>query len=397
MKRLFTFLLALALATPAAAQIVQPTQSISVQDSGTQCSVAGTCASWALINTSPSFTVQITGTFNGTLTFRGSADNATYFDIMATKVSTGVAATTTTTTGQYAFTNPGILTLRIVGTTINSGGANITLTRGSSSSARSSSGGSGPTFNALATGDVAYASATNVVSGLADVAVGQVLVSGGVGVAPAYTASPSITGTYTQTLTALGTTSTDGIIAVNSTAATSGTTIQISPRVRLRGTAWNVFTSKTVDFFTENLPVMAATPTGIYRVGFSLDGAGATYPLTLTSAGALTVLSSVSFADNLLRGAATIYAGATATIASGFSTSAPSIAGRGSSFAVTIGATPGVTGTVNFASTFTNVPSTSCTNTITANAVQAVPTTTQVVLNGVWVQGDIIRCITLGY
>ncbi len=142
---------------------------------------------------------------------------------------------------------------------------------------------------------------------------------------------------------------------------------------------------------------MAATPTGIYRVGFSLDGAGATYPLTLTSAGALTVLSSVSFADNLLRGAATIYAGATATIASGFSTSAPSIAGRGSSFAVTIGATPGVTGTVNFASTFTNVPSTSCTNTITANAVQAVPTTTQVVLNGVWVQGDIIRCITLGY
>lgn len=72
-------------------------------------------------------------------------------------------------------------------------------------------------------GDILIATATNVVGSLADVAVGQVLVSGGVGVAPAYTASPSVTGSITAgtTLTAtLG-----NIIATNGdfVGSTSGT------------------------------------------------------------------------------------------------------------------------------------------------------------------------------
>lgn len=44
-------------------------------------------------------------------------------------------------------------------------------------------------------GDLLYASATGVLSKLPDVAVGQVLVSGGVGDAPAWSASPTFTGT----------------------------------------------------------------------------------------------------------------------------------------------------------------------------------------------------------
>jgi hypothetical protein len=88
---------------------------------------------------------------------------------------------------------------------------------------------------------------------------------------------------------------------------------------------------------------------------------------------------------------------ATPTIASGFSTSAPSIAGIASSFAVTIAATPGVTGTVNYVRAFGNVPSCQCTNTIANNPVQCVPTTTQAVLNGVWVDGNIIRCTSIGW
>jgi hypothetical protein len=88
---------------------------------------------------------------------------------------------------------------------------------------------------------------------------------------------------------------------------------------------------------------------------------------------------------------------ATPTIASGFSTTAPSIAGIASAFAVTIAATPGVTGTVNYVRAFGSVPSCQCTNTITNNPVQCVPTTTQAVLNGVWVAGDIVRCTSLGY
>jgi hypothetical protein len=113
-----------------------------------------------------------------------------------------------------------------------------------------------------------------------------------------------------------------------------------------------------------------------------------------------------ALASGILRGATTtgvitslgdFYLGTTATITSGFSTTAPSIVGKASAFAVTIAATPGITGTVAFNGTFANIPSVNCTNTITANLVQAVPTTTTVVLNGVWIAGDIIRCIAIGF
>jgi len=45
-----------------------------------------------------------------------------------------------------------------------------------------------------AIGDLIIASTTSQLSRVADVAVGQVLVSGGVGVAPSYSASPTLTG-----------------------------------------------------------------------------------------------------------------------------------------------------------------------------------------------------------
>lgn len=48
--------------------------------------------------------------------------------------------------------------------------------------------------NTYTAGDLVYASGANALSGLADVAVGQVLTSGGVGAAPAWSASPSLTG-----------------------------------------------------------------------------------------------------------------------------------------------------------------------------------------------------------
>lgn len=46
-------------------------------------------------------------------------------------------------------------------------------------------------------GDLLYASSTTALSKLADVATGSVLVSGGVGIAPAWSASPTISGTVT--------------------------------------------------------------------------------------------------------------------------------------------------------------------------------------------------------
>ena len=61
------------------------------------------------------------------------------------------------------------------------------------------SGGTG--LSSYAIGDLLYASGTTTLAKLADVATGQVLVSGGVATAPAYSASPSITAlTYTTNL-----------------------------------------------------------------------------------------------------------------------------------------------------------------------------------------------------
>lgn len=100
-------------------------------------------------------------------------------------------------------------------------------------------------------------------------------------------------GSFGMAHSALGTTSTDGLTLYNATAATSGVTVQISPRFRLRGTAWDTAASETLDWFLENLPATAATPTSTLKFGQSVNGGAATYPMTLTNAGALTVLNQV--------------------------------------------------------------------------------------------------------
>ena len=92
--------------------------------------------------------------------------------------------------------------------------------------------------------------------------------------------------TFTSTRDNIVITSTDGFLATNTTAATGAVTVQMSPRLRFRGNAWDTAASKTVDFFLENLPATAATPTGTLKFGYSLNGAAASYPMTLSSAGA---------------------------------------------------------------------------------------------------------------
>jgi hypothetical protein len=63
------------------------------------------------------------------------------------------------------------------------------------------------------------------------------------------------------------------------------------------GNAWDTAASQSVAFFVEALPATAATPTGTFKLGYSLNAAAATYPLTLTSAGALTSLTSTTATD----------------------------------------------------------------------------------------------------
>jgi hypothetical protein len=92
-----------------------------------------------------------------------------------------------------------------------------------------------------------------------------------------------------------------------------------------------------------------------------------------------------------------VYSIVTPTISSGFGTS-PSIAGKGSSFRVTVGTGTGiVTGVVAFGVTFTNIPACSANDEVTANYLQAVPTTTQVTVNGAMSQNDTIAVTCIGY
>lgn len=120
----------------------------------------------------------------------------------------------------------------------------------------------GTNLTSYTVGDLLYASGTTTISKLADVATGQVLVSGGVGVAPSYSAAPTITGTnitgippssVTGTaavltgnaftganavnLTSLGVATTPGLILANVTAATNGTT-QHSPSEKFTGSMY---------------------------------------------------------------------------------------------------------------------------------------------------------------
>jgi len=83
-------------------------------------------------------------------------------------------------------------------------------------------GGTGQT--AVTTGDLLYGSATNTWSRLADVATGSVLVSGGVGGAPSWSNSPTVT-TINYT-TAVGVTSETVPLIIGGTAASSTLTLE---------------------------------------------------------------------------------------------------------------------------------------------------------------------------
>ena len=106
----------------------------------------------------------------------------------------------------------------------------------------------------------------------------------------------------TATQAGIGTTPTTSVALENPTAATSGATVQMSPRMRWRGTAWDTSASETVDFFAEVLPATGATPTGTWRLGYSLNGGAVTYPLTVTSDGMLNALNHIFTTGNVYTG-----------------------------------------------------------------------------------------------
>ncbi len=115
-----------------------------------------------------------------------------------------------------------------------------------------------------------------------------------------------------ESTTSLGTTSTDGLLVTNTTAATVGTTVQISPRIRLHGAAWKssaTAASQTHDWIIENLPQTgAASTTSVLRFGVSVNGGGYSYPIHLDSDGETVFNGSANLGGNSLVGADTVFA-----------------------------------------------------------------------------------------
>lgn len=232
----------------------------------------------------------------------------------AVSLTSGVSGVLPVANGGTALasgTSGGILGFTATGTLASSTALTANqLVLGGGAGATPTTLGSLGTTTTLLHGNAAGAPTFGAVSLTADVSGILPTANGGTGIQYFTAAGPSTTRTYTFpdastsipgldqanaftatqsiTKTSLATTSTDGDILQNTTAATSGVTVQISPRTRWRGTAWDTSASETVDFFAETLPATAATPTGLWKLGYSLNGAGATYPLTVSSIGALT-------------------------------------------------------------------------------------------------------------
>lgn len=107
-------------------------------------------------------------------------------------------------------------------------------------------------------------------------------------------AGGTFSGATTISLPNLTTTPTFGLDLLNPTLSTAGVPVQMPPCLYFDGHVWN--TTATAADNTNNwsicsLPVSGATPSGLLKLGSSLNGAAATFPMTLSSAGALTVNS----------------------------------------------------------------------------------------------------------
>jgi|694.fasta_scaffold03889_12 hypothetical protein len=109
-----------------------------------------------------------------------------------------------------------------------------------------------------------------------------------------FTAAISSTTTLTNTRNNIITTSTDGIINTNTTASTSAVPVQISPRLRLSGTAWNTGgtpASNTMNWAIENIPTSGNPPTSSLRFNFDRNGLGYTTTFRLLSDGGIIATS----------------------------------------------------------------------------------------------------------
>ena len=186
--------------------------------------------------------------------------------------------------------------------------------------------------NSATTGDLLYASASNVYSNLADVATGQVLVSGGVGVAPAWSASPTLSTSLTCP-TVQGSTSSAGDLNLLSTS---------------HGTKGKIFlgTASVYDQANDRLGIGTTAPASkVVVIATSSDPSG-----TLALLGTSNTITLTANNANVVQGLAS----GTTVNQAGFNHTS-SIGIRGVDFQVTASGSGGtVTGSVAFRAAVVN-------------------------------------------
>lgn len=100
-----------------------------------------------------------------------------------------------------------------------------------------------------------------------------------------------LTGFYRSNAFNITTTPTDAYVAANSTAATAGSPVQMSPRMRFSGNVWNTTATaanNTADASIEMTVASGLTPSNSLRMGFSMAGGAYSYPFTFDNAGNIT-------------------------------------------------------------------------------------------------------------
>jgi len=193
---------------------------------------AGTAAAASTLPTGafPALTGDVTNTAGSLATTVGKiGGNAV--SLAGAFTTSGAFGLTLTTTALTNVTLPTSGTLATTANTVASFSAGTTgLTPSTATTGAvtlagtlvAANGGTGQ--SSYAVGDILYASTTTALSKLADVATGSVLVSGGVGVAPAWSNSPTVT-TINYT-TAVGVTSETVPLIIGGTTASSTLTLE---------------------------------------------------------------------------------------------------------------------------------------------------------------------------
>jgi hypothetical protein len=120
-------LLALCIASPASAQVVSGPIAITAQDAG-NCVTANACATFNVTRV-PAMTLEVTGTWTGTLTFQ-CRSYGTYINVTASNVTSSTLSATTTANGTFSLGNFGYDSCRVVGTTLGSGAVSVALRTG---------------------------------------------------------------------------------------------------------------------------------------------------------------------------------------------------------------------------------------------------------------------------